>query len=760
MTAIGTATDFLTRARRCGALPPTAALPELPDDTGQCAVLLVAAGLLTDFQSAALLAGTPDLRLGPYVLLRKLGEGGMGQVFLARHADLGRTVAVKLLTDPTADPLARERFRREARAAAALDHPNVVRLYDIRNEGGVEFLVMEAVDGIDLQRFLRQKGSLPHPVAAGHIVQAATGLAQAHARGIIHRDIKPANLMLTPDGTVKVLDLGLARSESDPADQLTSPDKDGAISGTIDYLSPEQAMGDRHDRRADVYSLGATLAALVTGGPPYTGTAAQKLLQHQLAPPPNVHLATGGRVPADFAAVVARLMAKRPGDRPASATEVIRLLAPWARAEVKPEIDAAETVVSGGSGSATVRLPLLGEVVPVAPARSRRPRNPRPRGWAVAAVLTTVALAGATWVRQSAVPSASVAAAPEPLANGALETVYATRFAEASAAEFRVVGGAMNADEPPPLPLGWSSQVFQDEALGTFTAHREAGGAVLSVSAAGPGPAAQWVFFPAAVEPRMLLPGTRYRVELEFFAESQAELKVQELDVWAVLGSVDLPAIGGWSTAALTFITPPSRDCNICIRPQLANGKPVRFRQFRIVRLPETSAETPPDVDADAARLGEFVRTVGGGDVATDDRADGWHFRSFKAGGEIAVEVGTDDGRKHLALRNVSQAGAQAHRQVVGPPLRAGVAYRVTVEYRSAAGTHGSYDLRDRDDGNWAEVPFRVFLPSSDGRWETRHYEIVPSRDWMPVVVFQNLTADAGNELAVRRLTVTRCPSK
>ncbi len=342
--------------------------PDLPPDAGELADRLVAQGLVTPYQAEALLAHHGrGLRLGPYRVLGKLGQGGMGVVYLAEHPDDRRRVAVKVLsTGEGGEPVrvAVERFLREARSVAALDHPNVVKLLDAGRDGGTHYLVMEYVEGRTLEQ-VAAGGKLPCGLAAAYVAQAAAGLHHAHERGFVHRDVKPANLMLTPDGTVKVLDLGLARS-ADPADDVTAMLDPGALLGSADYQAPEQAVGGQVDARADVYSLGATLFALAAGRPPFEGSTSQKLMQHQMKPAPAL-TAVDPTLPPGLAAVVARMLAKRPADRYQSMAEVAAALAPWATAP-----DAAVAGSPAGDGSAETEV----DMVPLAAARVvKRDRN-------------------------------------------------------------------------------------------------------------------------------------------------------------------------------------------------------------------------------------------------------------------------------------------------------------------------------------------------------------------------------------------------
>ena len=321
---------------------------EFPPDAAGAAAVLVRGGLLTQFQTRLLLAGKyRGFKLGTYHIRDQIGRGGMGTVYLAEHATLRRKVALKVLAAEGAGQKAGvERFLREARAAAALDHPNIVRVFDVHQSGDLHYIVMEYVEGRTLDSLVQGGGAMAPGRAVAYISQAAAGLQHAFEKGFVHRDIKPANLMVAKDGTVKILDMGLARSTVDSGDRVTELLDDGAVVGTADFISPEQATNQPGvDIRADIYSLGATLFALIAGQPPFAGSTSQVLMQHQLKAPPS--LADFDRTIAPgLAAVVAKMLAKKPGERFATPADVIAALAPWL-----PNRDGAQKVMAGLSGS-------------------------------------------------------------------------------------------------------------------------------------------------------------------------------------------------------------------------------------------------------------------------------------------------------------------------------------------------------------------------------------------------------------------------
>ncbi|HVL11389.1 MAG TPA: serine/threonine-protein kinase [Gemmata sp.] len=315
------------------------------------ATQLVQAGILTQFQARLLLQGKyKGFRLGPYKILDQIAKGGLGQVYLAVHVTMRRKAALKVLPSWQAnDPVNVERFYREARACAALNHPNIVRAFDVGSEKDTHFLVMEYIDGKNLaQRLDEAGGVLPVGEAVGYIIQAATGLQHAHARKLVHRDIHPGNLVLCKDGVVKILDVGIARFFHLASDAVTEKYQPGMVVGQADYMAPEQAVpGKPLDHRADIYSLGATLYHLVTGRPPFVSQrGANLVLAHQSLPVPRANLIRES-VPEELAAIINKMLSKKPDDRLQSAEEVIAALQPFESVtEVAEEEDADAPVAA------------------------------------------------------------------------------------------------------------------------------------------------------------------------------------------------------------------------------------------------------------------------------------------------------------------------------------------------------------------------------------------------------------------------------
>jgi serine/threonine-protein kinase len=340
---------FLANVRQSGLLDSgrLAAVAGQVADRGSRSVAraLVQRGLLTRFQAERLLAGrVSGFILGQYRILDQLGRGGMGRVYKAEHTTMGRLVALKILSSRLVQTArAQELFLREVRAAGRVVHPNLVTAFDAGQFRNRFFLVLEFIDGPNLDQLVRQQGPLSVGLACDFIRQAALGLDHAHQLGLVHRDVKPSNLLVqrgnekaSGRSVIKISDFGLARlHEPDihPDEALgTILTKANMVMGTPDFLSPEQARNLHNvDLRSDLYSLGCTFYFLLTGQVPFPGgTTVEKVIRHTTEPPTPVTRLRPD-VPLPVAAVVHRLLGKAPDDRYPSAAEVVNVLNPFAR---------------------------------------------------------------------------------------------------------------------------------------------------------------------------------------------------------------------------------------------------------------------------------------------------------------------------------------------------------------------------------------------------------------------------------------------
>jgi serine/threonine protein kinase len=263
-------------------------------------------------------------KLGHFELIEAVGAGGMAAVLKARDTELSRIVALKILPPEAArDPESVTRFKQEARAAAALDHENIARVYFCGEDQGLHFIAFEFVEGINLRQMIDRRGVLPAAECVRYMIQVAAGLNHAAERGVVHRDIKPSNILITPDGRAKIVDMGLARHLGSEAVN-GGVTQSGVTLGTFDYISPEQALDPRRaDVRSDIYSLGCAFYHALTGRPPVPeGTAARKLRAHQFDEPLDPRV-LNPQVPDEVVAVLARMMAKEPADRFQTPTELI-----------------------------------------------------------------------------------------------------------------------------------------------------------------------------------------------------------------------------------------------------------------------------------------------------------------------------------------------------------------------------------------------------------------------------------------------------
>ena len=330
------ANSFVNLLERSGVVDPDTLRPAIAElkkkakvagkevTTSRLVKYLIECELITQWQADKFLAGKyKGFFLGKFKLLQHLGSGGMSSVYLARHVVSDQLRAIKVLPrKKVADKSYLDRFYLEARIAASLNHPNVVRIYDICEENGVHYMVMEYAKGEDLLELVNRTGPLKFADAARYIVEACEGLKHAHEKELVHRDIKPANLLLGEDQSVKLLDLGLALVNQDDDESLTVLYNE-KVMGTADYLAPEQAVNSHAvDSRADVYSLGCTLYFLLVGHPPFPkGSLAQRIANHQSTEPPCLSTLRED-VPEQLLKIVEAMMCKDADERMQTCSDV------------------------------------------------------------------------------------------------------------------------------------------------------------------------------------------------------------------------------------------------------------------------------------------------------------------------------------------------------------------------------------------------------------------------------------------------------
>lgn len=386
---VDTAVGLLETLRRAGVLGP----PELeraraklrdgryPREPNRLAARLVRNGMLTEYQARCALHGLASrLEIGRYVVLEPLARGSMGRVYRARHRLLDRVVALKVIESSRlthGEYVAR--FLREMRLVGRLDHPHVVRALDADQIGNTPFIVLEYVPGMDLGRILAANGPLPPAQVASLGAQAASGLAHAHAHGVVHRDVKPSNLLLGEDGRLRILDLGLGAlldpGLDDHGDFATAA---GVVVGTVEYVSPEQAAGLAVDGRGDLYSLGCTLYHLLAGEIPFPGGSKVERLARRIQGRPVPLASLRPELPARLLEVIDRAMANRPTDRYQDGLELAEALRPFEVTEDRP----ASVATRPSGGPSLLRDPVVAS--PDARSASSHPEpgapsNPRRR---------------------------------------------------------------------------------------------------------------------------------------------------------------------------------------------------------------------------------------------------------------------------------------------------------------------------------------------------------------------------------------------
>jgi len=374
---------------------------ELPFEPKLLATKLVRDKVLTEYQARRFLGNkSHGLMVGKYVIHDRLGSGSMGRVYKAQHQLMGRLVALKIIApEIVTNQRVVARFQREMRMVGRLDHPNVVRAFDADQAGNILYIVMEYVSGQSLGQRYRSSGPLSPVDVVNYAAQAALGLAHAHDQGIVHRDIKPSNLLLSEDLTIKVLDLGLGvLMEAD--EQSSFATADGIAVGTIDYMSPEQALGREVDGRSDLYSLGCSMYHLISGRLPFPGDTPVDRLGKRIGGRPTPILNHIPDLPSPLVQVLDRLLATRPQDRYQSAKEAAEALQGLIRKKPGP----SARVISEPSPPPPAAPPPPPQVITVSPdyARWFRPLASfalaSPHGSLAALIGLSLAIFGAGYV--------------------------------------------------------------------------------------------------------------------------------------------------------------------------------------------------------------------------------------------------------------------------------------------------------------------------------------------------------------------------
>ncbi len=809
MSTPSSTTELLDLVRQSGIVPEKqlaevlGGLADQPQDPVRLAAVLVKRGVVTNFQAKLLLAGKfRGFRVGPYVIRDQLGVGGMGTVYLAEHEALRRPVAIKVLSKAdAAGPAGVERFLREARAAAALDHPNIVRLFDVGKQGSMHYLVMEYVDGQTLEQVLA-RGPIPCGRAAEYVAQAAAGLQHAYEKGFVHRDIKPANLMLARNGTVKILDMGLARS-FDGGDRLTELLDQGVILGTADYISPEQAINSPAvDIRSDVYSLGATFYALVTGRPPFEGNTTQKLLQHQMREAPLLS-ELDPTFPPGLAEVVAVMMAKRPEDRFQTPAEVIAALAPWVptSAQVVAGLsvtDLGKTGISTADGTEVT----LGELMAGRTRRmtGRLPNSPRRNqvttlvGGGVAVfglILVTLiwGLPGGASSKQSpdqtsapplrppettakaqpkSQPRAQPKAAPKVPPPAAAPGTLVFRLDPAAVKPFRnrKQGGRQVSGDRDVMPPGTYAHGWKADTLAEYAREDVDGAPALALTHLGGSSSAQIgveLERPGGGGVANLVADREYVVRVTYRTDGTASGRsyVQTHGDYSQVAAAELPNTGGaWRAVEYKF-TKPDRAVRLLIDHQGAGEGNTLYVREVVVAEPGGPAATageptltdgPPAFRLDLSGIAPFRVTIAdrapNGDLP---QPPGVLLHCWKKESVAEFRGAAEPGGFVLGVTNLNDdLSSQILFQLAGAPVDRDREYVARVQYRTANDARGEMAIRGPNYAAFA----RADLPPTDGRWRT--VEVRFRRPAAPELdaVVENKSVGEGNTLSVRKFEV------
>lgn len=680
---------------------------------------LVRLGVLTKFQAAQLVAGKyKGLKFDRLIILEKLGSGGMGTVFLCEHTGLRKKVAVKVLPpEQAADEGTRERFFREARAAAVLDHPNIVRVFDTNSSNGVHYMVMEYVEGQDLQSILNKYGPVPHTRACTYVAQAALGLQHAAEKGLIHRDIKPGNLLVDKDGVVKILDMGLARFTEDAEDNnLTAKYDKGAVLGTADYMAPEQIIASSSvDTRADIYSLGVTLYTLINGKPPFSGSSTQKLVGHQTQKATSL-TQIRREVPKALSAVVEKMMAKLPKDRYQTAEEVVSALSPWLESETIP-IDSAQTR-KFPSGKVPIKVP---------PKKNRRA--------AVMAVLAfaVVGIAGGVYALVSslnddtskAVASTPTGPSPQPspakpdpkpadspkgtvnpakvspvaVVSEQSRVVYEADFTKIAKFEANLVNKKAPEIKSGALPTEWTAQVWDASSKGSIETANYLNVQALAFRT-NEGKASAEIYTRADKMKFRLSPGRQYRVEVEYSSAgkfaNRLDVRFRELARPGI--QVSLPSTGPeWRRVTMEIGSPFDRDFGVQLYLSNSNVGEDSTLYIKSVKL----VEMPPPVAGqqvyklDLSKATPTVTRAKGGSIEGANNLPD-KFRPHSSDRDTTMEAAIEaiDGVPSLTFRST---GTKASAMLFGPVFDVveNHQYRITLTYRLLGNSAGGVKIND-----------------------------------------------------------------